>query len=109
MPAAISPRSCVNLERVEDLLRVAHSLLNRLDAVEQIVELAGELSGRLHRHDLISDELERILDEIQLAARDAQVVADLTQLVEPLLDDGQVLLCDVTLRVLEPLRCRPLP
>src|SRR5262249_5524765 len=75
----------------EDAVGVDGGLSDRLDSVEQLVELARELLRRLHRHDLIGDELERVVDEIELAACYRQVARDLLQFVETLEDDREVL------------------
>src|SRR5664279_5439007 len=78
----------------QDLLRVLCGLPNRLDAVEQLVELARELLRRLHGDDLVRDELEGVLDEVELAAGHAEVAPDLLHLLEPARDDREVLLRD---------------
>src|SRR5512140_3968630 len=61
----------------EDLLGVLRGLADGLHAVQELVELARELLRRLHRDDLVRDELERVLDEVELALRDAQIAPDL--------------------------------
>src|SRR4051812_9501076 len=78
-------------DRVEDLLCIDGCLPDRFDAIEQVIELSGQLRGRLHRDDLVGDELERILDQIELPFGDAEVVLDVLQLLEALQDDREIL------------------
>src|SRR5213592_3712466 len=93
-----------SLQRPQYLLRIDGRLPDGVDAVEQIIELSGQLGGRLHGHDLVGDELEGVLDQIELRAGHAEVVADLAKLLRSLEDDLVVLLGHVALGLRDLLR-----